>query len=60
MFLVFTFDVGGTAEWEAGGTNTGGSRRDAPGRLAKAANPYPGPWSTPGLYVLNSMGKNDS
>lgn len=21
--LVFTFDVGGTAEWEAGGTNTG-------------------------------------
>lgn len=37
-----------------------GSRREAPGRLAKQQTPYPGPWSTPGLYVLNSVGKNDS
>ena len=38
----------------------GRSRLEAPGRLAKQQTPYPGHWSTPGLYVLNHMGKNDS
>lgn len=38
----------------------GRSRLEAPGRLAKQQTPYPGPWSTPGLYVINRMGKNDS
>ena len=58
--LVFTFDVRGAAGWEAGGTNMGQKYTGAPGKLVKQQTPYPGPWSTPGLYVLNSVGKNDS
>lgn len=58
--LVFTLMWEGLLNGRQVEPTRGGSRREAPGRLAKQQTPYPGPWSTPGLYVLNSVGKNDS